>query len=883
VKNEHDNQGESGPSQGPGRAAQDRRHAERDLEQAREALELRTLELREGAERLQLALSAGHLGDWKWEASTDRVHLSPRAAAIFGLPAHAHITWTEMRGMLHRDDAERARLAVEKSLAEHSGYSIEYRVTRPAGDQCWIASKGAGTYADDGTVTGMIGIVQDITESRHAEEALLETQARLTMAMEAGQMGAWEWIVATGRIKWSSTLEAIHGLSPGGFGGSFQDFQRDMHPEDRDRVLAAIRASLEHKSGYRIEYRIVKPDGAIAWIEARGNVIVDALDNPERMTGLCMDITLRKQAEETLKAESHMLGLLNRTGASLAATLDLQSLVQEVTDAATELSGAKFGAFFYNVTDDSGDAFLLYTLSGAPREAFERFGQPRATALFGPTFNGDAPIRLDDVRKDPRYGQWGPHHGMPPGHLPVCSYLAVPVKSRTGDVIGGLFFGHPEPGVFDERAERLIVGVASQAGVAIDNARMYEGSLKLAMEREKLLESERMARTEAERMSEMKDHFLANLSHELRTPLNAIVGWTQVLRHGARDEADLAKGLETIERNARVQTQLIEDLLDMSRITSGKMRLDIQPVEPVSVIEAAIESVKPAAEAKGIRVEKMLDALAGPVSGDPNRLQQVMWNLLSNAIKFTPRGGKVQVLLERVNSHIEISVADTGIGIEPRFLPFVFDRFRQGDASTTRKFGGLGLGLSIVKSLVEMHGGTVRVRSPGQDQGTTFAVHLPVTVVHRTSDGEERVHPRSSLAASENIAAIDLSGTKVLVVDDETDARELIKRVLHDCNAVVLTAATAEEALRLVETERPDVFISDIGMPNVDGYELLRRVRALGPARGGRVPSIALTAFARSEDRTRALRAGFMVHVAKPVEPSELIATVASIAGRHAQ
>jgi len=877
VKNELDDQAGPGAPQGP-----DRRHAERDLVQAREALELRTRELREGAERLQLALSAGHLGDWKWDASTDLVHLSPRAAAIFGLPAHVRITWTAMREMLHRDDAERARLAVEKSLVEHSDYSIEYRVTRPAGDQCWIAAKGAGLYAQDGAVTGMIGIVQDITESRHAEEALLETQSRLTMAMEAGQMGAWEWTVATNRVTWSPTLEAIHGLPSGGFGGSFQDFQRDMHPEDQDRVMAAIRASLEHKSGYRVEYRILKPGGDTAWIEARGNVLLDALGNPERMTGLCMDITLRKQAEETLEAESQMLGLLNRTGATLAAKLDLQSLVQEVTDAGTELSGAKFGAFFYNVTDDNGDAFMLYTLSGAPREAFEQLGQPRATALFAPTFNGDAPIRLDDVRKDPRYGQWEPHRGMPPGHLPVCSYLAVPVKSRTGEVIGGLLFGHPQPGMFDERAERLIVGVASQAGVAIDNARMYEASLRLATEREKLLESERIARTEAERMSEMKDHFLANLSHELRTPLNAIVGWTQVLRHGVRDQADLAKGLETIERNARVQTQLIEDLLDMSRITSGKMRLDIQPLEPLAVIEAAIESVRPAADAKGIRIEKMLDAMAGPISGDPNRLQQVMWNLLSNAIKFTPRGGKVQVVLERVNSHIEVSVADTGVGIEPRFLPFVFDRFRQGDASTTRKFGGLGLGLSIVKSLVEMHGGTVRVRSPGQDQGTTFAVHLPVTVVHRHDD-PARVHPRSTMGTSANIATVNLSGIKILVVDDEADARDLIKRVLHECHATVFTSGTAEEALRVIEAERPDVFISDIGMPEVDGYELLRRVRALGPARGGRVPSIALTAFARTEDRTRALRAGFAVHVAKPVEPSELIATVASVAGRHGE
>ncbi|MCW5954852.1 MAG: GAF domain-containing protein, partial [Propionibacteriaceae bacterium] len=351
----------------------------------------------------------------------------------------------------------------------------------------------------------------------------------------------------------------------------------------------------------------VKPDGSVAWIEARGKVILDEAGRPERMSGLCMDATPRMQAQEMMRDEARVLELLNRTGATLAAKLDLQSLLQAVTDAGTELTGARFGAFFYNNVDDKGEAYLLYTLSGAPREAFEKFGHPRATPLFGPTFRGEGVIRLDDVTRDPRFGQWGPHHGMPPGHLPVRSYLAVPVILRSGEVVGGLFFGHSEPGMFDERAERLLSGIAAQASVAIDNARLYEASRRLAAEREKLLESERQARAEAERMSDMKDEFLANLSHELRTPLNAIVGWTQILRHGVNNPADLARGLDTIERNARVQTQLIEDLLDMSRIASGKVRLDIQPIEPVAFVEAAIESLKPAAEARGIRVQKILD------------------------------------------------------------------------------------------------------------------------------------------------------------------------------------------------------------------------------------------------------------------------------------
>ena len=595
------------------------------------------------------------------------------------------------------------------------------------------------------------------------------------------------------------------------------------------------------------------------------------------------DITERRRTEEALRDETRILELLNRTGIALASKLDLQTLVQSITDAATELSGAKFGAFFYNTTDERGEAFMLYTLSGAPREAFEQLGEPRATPLLGPTFRGEGPIRCDDVLKDPRYGAWDPHLGMPLGHLPVRSYLAVPVASRTGEVIGGLFFGHPEAGMFNERAERIIVGVAAQAAVAIDNARLYEAAQNAAEERKKLLESERAARTAAERMSEMKDEFLANLSHELRTPLSAILGWSQVLRRGTRGEVDLHKGLEAIERNARVQTQLIEDLLDMSRIASGKVRLDIQSVQPISAIEAAIETVRPAAEVKGIRLEKLLDSGAGPISGDPSRLQQIIWNLLSNAIKFTPRGGKVQVLLERVNSHIEISVADTGIGIEPAFLAHVFERFRQADASAARAQGGLGLGLSIVKQLVELHGGTVRADSPGQGRGATFIVQLPLAVVHRTMYDGERLHPKTSMLISSDFKAMDLSGLRVLVVDDEVDARDLIKRVLGDCDADVLTAGTAAEALVIVERERPHVLVSDIGMPHVDGFELLRQVRALGEARGGKIPAIALTAFARSEDRTRALRAGFLVHVSKPVEPSELVATVASVSGRSGE
>jgi signal transduction histidine kinase/CheY-like chemotaxis protein len=588
------------------------------------------------------------------------------------------------------------------------------------------------------------------------------------------------------------------------------------------------------------------------------------------------------KTKEALEEETRILELLNQTGAKLASSLDLQSVVQIVTDAGTQLSGAEFGAFFYTMHDAQGDVLTLFTLSGAPREAFEKFGHPRPTPIFAPTFRGDGVVRIGDVREDPRYGQLGPHFGMPEGHLPVHSYLAVPVIARTGEVIGGLFFGHQRAHVFTERSERLIVGIAAQAAIAIDNARMYEEAKRSADERARLLEAERSARVELERVSLMKDEFLATLSHELRTPLNAVLGWSELLLSRIRGEAPERRGLETISRNARAQAKLIEDLLDMNRIVSGKIRLDVQPVELAAVVEAALDSVVPSADAKEIVIRKVLDPRAGPVFGDPNRLQQVVWNLLSNAVKFTPRGGKVDVIVERVDSNVEITVHDSGIGIGPEFLPHVFERFRQADSSATRRFGGLGLGLSIVKQLVHLHGGSVKVESRGEGQGTTMSVQLPLRAL-AASDSPDvaREHKTARRGSSAGWSKLSLAGVVALVIDDEPDARELVKAVLADAGAEVTMAASADEGLALIDTLLPDVIVSDIGMPGRDGYALMRDVRSLPAARGGKTPAVALTAFARSEDRTRAMQAGYQVHVSKPIEPDELVATVQALVADH--
>lgn len=409
----------------------------------------------------------------------------------------------------------------------------------------------------------------------------------------------------------------------------------------------------------------------------------------------------------------------------------------------------------------------------------------------------------------------------------------------------------------------------------------YEDQLSEVRQRlETTLEAERSARREAERLNRMKDEFLATLGHELRTPLNAIVGWSQLLSLGKTDQEDLAQGLDAIQRNARVQTQLIEDLLDMSRIVSGKVRLDVQKVNLTEIISAAVDVVKPAADAKGVRFSKVIDPQAGAVKGDPSRLQQVVWNLLSNAVKFTPAHGKVHILLEKVNANLEISVSDTGRGIKPEFLPHLFERFRQEDSSTTRKYGGLGLGLSIVKHLVEMHGGSVRARSAGKGKGATFTVSLPLASIHDDDDLMLREHAGPQKPEPIDTKLANLSGIRILVVDDEPDARQIIKRILTECNAQVQTAESADEALKIMADFHPNVLVSDIGMPESDGYDLIRKVRALPAKSGGQTPAVALTAFARSEDRRRALLAGYQMHVAKPVEPAELLTVCASLAGR---
>jgi PAS domain S-box-containing protein len=485
--------------------------------------------------------------------------------------------------------------------------------------------------------------------------------------------------------------------------------------------------------------------------------------------------------------------------------------------------------------------------------ANEIIGKP-VLVLIPPDHHNEEPAILAKIKSGERIEHYETIRVTKDGRLINISLTVSPIKTPDGKIIG-----------------------ASKIARDITNLKQAEARMKEA------LEQAQIAKAEAETANRAKDEFLATLSHELRTPLNAILGWSKMMSDTRLDKNDQLRALETIQRNARIQAQLIDDILDVSRIISGKLKLKVRPLELSTIVESAVESVLPAAQAKEIRLQRVLDSGSSMISGDSNRLQQVIWNLLSNAVKFTPKGGRVQIRLERVNSHVEIIVTDTGIGISPKVLPFIFDRFRQADSATTRQHGGLGLGLAIVRHLVEMHGGSVEAESTGEGQGSTFTVRLPLIALRSIDvapENVERVHPTEGKNVPFECTP-ELEGLHILVVDDEEDGRALVTTVLEKCGAQVTAVNSAPAALQALSEIRADILISDIGMPDEDGYSLIKKIRALSAEQGGQIPAAALTAYARVEDRMRVLRSGFQIHLPKPVEPAELVAVVTSLSGRH--
>ncbi|MBD1930489.1 PAS domain-containing protein [Trichocoleus sp. FACHB-69] len=590
------------------------------------------------------------------------------------------------------------------------------------------------------------------------------------------------------------------------------------------------------------------------------------------------DISDRKAAEKQrehllFQEQQHTTRLQKLAEATLAinSALSIEEVLQVITEQARSLIDAHQSVTSVTIDQNWSQAINSVSLSDKYAAWRDYDEKTDGSGIYACVCHMNRPMRMTQAQLE-AHSRWRGFGDAADKHPPMRGWLAAPLTGRDGRNIGLLQLSDKYEGEFTEEDEAIVVQLAQMASVAIENARLYE--------------AEQNARTQAEAANRVKDEFLAVLSHELRSPLNAILGWAQMLRSRSFDQKTTFRALDTIERNAKLQTQLIDDLLDISRIIQGKLSLNVSQVDLVSPIEAAIETMRLAAEAKSINVKfSILDSelqvnknpksqIPNPkflVAGDRNRLQQVIWNLLSNAIKFTSSGGIVEIKLEAIGSNTQIQVKDTGVGIDADFLPHVFDYFRQADSKITRSFGGLGLGLAIVRNLVELHGGTVSAESLGVGLGATFIVQLPLIKDESISKDEFN----SSLIP--DFSSLPLEGVRILVVDDEADTREFLTFALEEYGAETIVAASAAEALKALELYNPDVLLSDIGMPEEDGYSLIRKVRSLSLERGGSIKAVALTAYAREEDQERAISAGFQMHVAKPVEPAELVAAVSSL------
>jgi len=635
-----------------------------------------------------------------------------------------------------------------------------------------------------------------------------------------------------------------------------QGWARALHPDDMDRTLRLWEEAVRSGEPYEVEYRYRRAaDGSYRWFLGRALPVKDASGRITRWFGSCTDIEEQKRdqdRERFLAEASQILGSSLDASETLAGVMRL-SVSRIATLAVLELLGDDRrlgGHTMVTHADPAAEARVLEMLRGSPPSEEHLLSvvlRTQRAQLVRLT-----PEVLQSVARDARQAE------VLAG-LGVRSLMAVPLVAR-GQALGVLAFLSSER---DYASEDLALAeeVGRRSALSLDNARLFEMAQR--------------ERARAEEASRAKDEFLAVVSHELRTPLNAILGWMQMLQSGALPPEKRARALDVVERNAKNQLALIEDLLDVSRIVSGKLRLNVQQIDLGRIVESALDAIRPAAEAKSIGIQHEIAPIRS-LAGDPDRLLQVISNLLTNAVKFTPSGGRIEVRLGRAADAVELSVTDSGRGIAPEFLPHVFERFRQADGQA-RALGGLGLGLAIVRNIVELHGGTIAAHSEGEGRGARFEVRLPVRTQQSPSDRP------AALSADPRKGAdyqYDFQGVRALVVDDEPDARELIASVLEQCGATVLTAASAAEALEVVRTATPDVLISDIGMPAQSGYDLIRRVRALPPEQGGRTPAVALTGYARMEDRTRALVAGFQTHVPKPIDPTELLIVVATALDR---
>lgn len=662
-------------------------------------------------------------------------------------------------------------------------------------------------------------------------------------------------------VFWSKGAEQLYGWSAAEATGKIShELLQTQLPEPPEE----IKAKLLRDGEWDGELVHTKRDGNRITIASHWVLHRDEQGRPSLILEINNNVTERQQNEERLRARERQQAAIAELGLRALSGFDLSVLMNE----AVALIANTLDVEYCSVLELLPDGQELLVVAGVGWQE-GAVGKAKVSASSdsqaGYTLASTAPVIVKDLRTETRFSsQLLLNHGVV-----SAMTVIIPGRARPYGVLGAFTTSLR---TFTHDDINFLQASANVLAMAIERKQSEE-------EREQLLAREQEARHEAEEANRLKDEFLATLSHELRTPLTSMLGWARLLRSGMLHGEAVNRALESVERNANAQKQLIDDILDVSRIITGKLRLDVAPMNLVPVVEAAIDAVRPAAEAKNIQIQVHAGPRIGLVSGDAARLQQVAWNLLTNAVKFTPEGGRVEVHLERVDASARIRVSDTGRGIRPEFLPYVFERFRQGDAQSTRKHGGLGIGLALVRHIVEMHGGTVSAESPGEGLGATFTVTIPLA---RTYQKARRPGTGSSVAAIDKSQECPprLNDLRVLVVDDDTDTLEFARTVLANCGAHVATATSANEALRLIEESAPEVLISDIAMPEMDGYALISQIRRLPANRGGRIPAIALTAYVREEDRMKAYVAGFQTHLPKPIEPHELITVVASFAGR---
>jgi PAS domain S-box-containing protein len=707
------------------------------------------------------------------------------------------------------------------------------------------------------TPDGLALFTTDVTERKRIDsikEEALATVRRLAAIVESSDDGILGMDLDGTITAWNHGAEQLYGYAATeAIGQSI----RIVVPEDRQEEESEVLARITR--GQRVDHFETircRKDGSRVPVSLSLSPIRDDGGNVIGASKIARDITERRRATQRS-------AFLSEVGAVLAGSLEYAATLKTVVNMAVP-SMADWCAVDILTEERKLERLAVAHVDPAKidlaRAIRSRYEDP--SSLYSPAsvVRTGTPAIVKEITDQMIVAA---AHGDEDRvalvrSLGLRSYIIVPLTAR-GRTFGALTLVTAGSGrVYSDDDFRFAQEVAFRAALAVDNARTYD---------------------EAQLANRLKDEFLATLSHELRTPLNAILGYSRLVQSGMLTPDKHTHALQTVERNATALTQIVEDVLDVSRIISGKVRLNVQPVDLPHVVSEAVETVVPAADAKQIRIQTILDPSAAPISGDPDRLQQIVWNLVTNAVKFTPKQGVVQVRVERVNSHVEIVVSDTGMGIAPEFLPHIFERFRQADSGTTREHTGIGLGLAIVRHLVELHGGTIHAASGGRDQGSTFRVRLPLMVVHHETRSERRARPTSEASRAE-ASLPDLSGITVLAADDDADARGLVRETLESRGAKVIAVSSAQEVLESIGTVRPDVVIADIGMAQMDGFELLRRIRQSDDSTVRDIPAAALTAYARTEDRMKVLQGGFQLHLAKPVDPAELIVAVAVLAKR---